>query len=89
MSATPAITMTEWNVSKFRTLPITQAALDLINRSETLKADIRNYEVSLTTANAEKNINPNAGSYSIPVPATGTTSAEKGQLSIGANRLSS
>lgn len=81
MSTTPDITLTEWNASKFRVLPISAAALNLINRSETLKADIRAYQAAETTDLVKQDANANAGSYTVP-------GQEKGFLSIGLNRLS-
>ena len=45
---TSAITLFEWNASKFRGIPVTQATLDLINKSETIKGDIRAYETAFT-----------------------------------------
>lgn len=45
---TTAINIAEWNASKFLLVPVTQAALDLINKSETLKGDIRAYQSAAT-----------------------------------------
>ena len=43
---TSPITLAEWNASKLSAIPVTQASLDLINKSETLKGDIREYQAS-------------------------------------------
>ena len=34
---TNAVTLAEWNTSKFRNITVNQATLDLINKSETMK----------------------------------------------------
>ena len=79
-----AITISEWNSSKFKDIPVTQAALNLINKSEILKGDIRTYQASdsfpvelmATPATAS------SASYTLPKAGLG------GKVSIGINRVS-
>ena len=83
MNQTPAITL-NWiqdSKNKISELPITQAALNLINKSETLKANIRAYAVSINTDGAQLVENSNAGSYQIPFR------GELGLMKIGSNRF--
>jgi hypothetical protein len=80
---TNALTLAEWNNSKFRSIPIIQTALDLISKSETLKGDIRAYQssnaddVKLLTVAKEVD----SGSYAPPTATLG------GLLSVGINRV--
>ena len=80
---TTAITLVEWNLSKFRGVPVTQTALDLINKSEILKGDIRAYQSSnaddVKLLTAAKEID--SGSYAPPTVTSG------GLLSVGINRV--
>ena len=81
---TSAISLAEWNASKFKNIPITQAAVDLINKSEILKGDIRVCEAS-NALDVEVLRTPEvAGSASYRVPA----GAERGKVFIGINRVS-
>ena len=79
-----AITISEWNSSKFKDIPVTQAALNLINKSEILKSDIRAYQTS-NADNVELLTAPrlaDSASYRPPAGAKG------GQVFIGINRVS-
>jgi hypothetical protein len=80
---TNAITIAYWNASKFSNIPVTQATLDLINKSETLKGDIRAYETSDAARVTLLTDPQKAGSGSYRVP----TAAEVGELSVGTNRV--
>ncbi len=86
---TAAITLTEWNLSKFHNIAVDQAKLDLINKSEILKADIRAYNVSTNTDDAIALSAPRlADSASYSTPGTKDGAYAKGILRLGTNRTS-
>lgn len=81
---TPAITA-EWLADKnnrFSRYNISPEALAMINKSETLKADMRAYAASGFTIAGVVNSKANAGEYSTPVGET------KGYLHIASDRFS-
>lgn len=84
MSATQPITA-QWladPANKLSNLPISAATLELINKSETLKAQLRDYASSSLTTAAQVHSNANAAEYSL----YGGDSA-KAFANIGANRF--
>lgn len=82
MPTTHPLTMQDFS-NKFAayTPYITPVVLSLINRSETFKSLIREYQSSAFTIAVKIDTDPKAGSYSTP---NGTN---KGELSIGVNFL--
>ena len=72
MTATPPITL-EWlnsDASRLKAYNISSDALAMINKSETLKADIRAYAASASTTDAILHTKAGAGSYTAPAPGT-------------------
>jgi len=81
---TPAVTA-DWladKKNKFFEYDISSEALTMINRSETLKADMRAYAASDVTAAGKVNPKAGAGEYNTPVGKI------KGFLYVAADRLS-
>jgi Ca2+-binding RTX toxin-like protein len=86
---TAALTLANFN-GKFLGIQqfVTPAVLDLINRSETMKAQIRSYEADTTVGKVVLDASKrDAASYTVPI--AGSTSDEgKGFATFGINRLS-
>ncbi|MFZ3121502.1 MAG: hypothetical protein WA159_24655 [Variovorax sp.] len=82
--STPDITLAwlQSDSSKLNIYNISADALALINKSETLKADIRSYATSANTQEGKVNPTASAGEYNVP------TSAGTGFLNIAADRFS-
>ena len=90
MSATAAITL-DWlrsDASKLQGYNISADALNLINKSETLKADIRAYAANIHVDSGLVNPKAGAGEYNVYIPATATSVARNGFLNIAADRFS-
>lgn len=86
---TAALTLANFNDKFFGIQQyVTPAVLDLINKSETLKAQIRSYEgdenVQAVVLDGEK---PGAASYTIPVPAQQNQPFKFGFATFGLNRI--
>lgn len=85
---TAAITLVEWKNSKFQNIPVDQAKLDFINKSEILKSDIRAYDASANTEKAKLLTTPaeaKSGSYKTPAVSDGKII--EGFLQLGEERI--
>ncbi|MFZ3121504.1 MAG: hypothetical protein WA159_24665 [Variovorax sp.] len=79
----------EWlQAGKLSAYNISTDALALINKSETLKADIRAYQVNDNVAPGQISSKTGAGEFNVYVPATSTSEEAKGYLNIAADRFS-
>lgn len=90
MSTTAPISL-EWlnaKENKFSAYNISAETLALINKSETLKADIRAYAANTHVNPGEVSSKAGAGEYRTYVAATGSTLEIKGFLNIAADRFS-
>ena len=84
MSATEAITL-DWlssEASKLQAYNISAVALSLINKSETLKADIRAYAKNTLVDSGKVNSKAAALEYNVYIYAIATSVATKGFLNI-------
>lgn len=86
---TVALTLTDFD-GKFKNIKsyVTNDTLALINKSETMKEQIRSYQADTQTKVVILDTaKPDAASYTAPVPAKGREPAQSGVASFGTNRI--
>ena len=90
MNSTPPITI-EWlnnRDNRFSAYNISADELALINRSESIKSDMRAYAISINVEEAQINSTSGLGQYRAPIAGDESNSGKRGYLDIAADRFS-